>query len=156
MIRAAHPRDAEPIAAIWNTIIRDTTVTFTTVEKTRRTVEALIAAQPVWVAEAAGGVAGFALYAPFRAGPGYAQTLEHSIHLAPDARGQGIGRTLMTTLEAHAKAAGHRSLIAGIGGENTNAIAFHEALGFARVGHIPDAGWKFDRWHDLVLMQKFL
>ncbi len=62
----------------------------------------------------------------------------------------------METLFAHAQAADQKSLVAGIGGENEDAIAFHAHLGFAEVGRIRKAGWKFDRWHDLVLMQKFL
>ena len=153
MIRRARASDAAAIAGIWNPIIRDTTITFNSREKSALEIEALIQAHPVWITDAQDG---FALYAPFRSGPGYARTMEHSIHLHPDARGRGIGRSLMAVLEPHAKAAGHHSLIAGIGCENTTAIAFHTRLGFDQVGHIPQAGWKFQRWHDLVLMQKFL
>ncbi|MEH6361091.1 MAG: GNAT family N-acetyltransferase [Amylibacter sp.] len=48
------------------------------------------------------------------------------------------------------------SLIAGLSGENTGGIAFHANLGYAQVADIKQAGFKFDRWHDLVLMQKLL
>lgn len=153
MIRPAKPKDASAIAAIWNPIIRDSTITFTTEEKSPQDITRLIETAPVWVTD---DRTGFALYTPFRAGPGYAHTQEHSIHLAPGARGQGLGRQLMDTVITHARAAGHHSLIAGISGENTGAIAFHAKLGFANVGKIAQAGWKFDRWHDLHMMQKFL
>lgn len=153
MIRRATPADAPAIMAIWNPIIRDSTITFTTVEKTSADIETLLQNTPVWITE---DQTGFALHAPFRAGPGYVRTREHTIHLGPQARGKGLGRVLMHHLQTDAKAAGHHSLIAGISGENTPAIGFHKALGFTQCGHIAQAGWKFDRWHDLVLMQKFL
>lgn len=153
MIRRADPKDAAAIAAIWNGIIRDTTITFASTEKTTAEIKTLIADRPVWVA---GDVTGFAFYSPFRGGTGYAHTMEHTIHLLPKARGAGLGRALMNAVSTHARAEGHHSLIAGISGENANAAKFHQALGFTRVGIVRQAGWKFGRWHDLVLMQKFL
>jgi phosphinothricin acetyltransferase len=156
LIRPARDTDAEAIATIWNAIIRDTALTFTSVEKDPARLAAQIADQPFLVAEAKGEVRGFATYAPFRSGPGYARTMEHSIHVADGARGAGLGRALMAACEAHARAAGTHSLIAGISGENGGGIAFHAALGFREVGRLPQVGRKFERWHDLVLMQKFL
>jgi phosphinothricin acetyltransferase len=47
-------------------------------------------------------------------------------------------------------------MIAAVAGENPGAAAFHAALGYAEVARLPEVGWKFDRWHDLVLMQKML
>lgn len=41
-------------------------------------------------------------------------------------------------------------------GENDRALAFHRALGYVDVGRLPEQGRKFDRWLDLVLLQKFL
>ena len=156
MIRQTRPIDALPIALIWNRVIRDTAATFTTVEKTAQSVAEAMDRQPFLVAERDGRVAGFATYAPFRAGPGYAHTMEHSIHITADARGQGLGKTLLQALERHARQAGVRHLIAAIGGENTDGAAFHTAMGYTEVGRLPQVGWKFDRWHDLVLMQKIL
>ncbi|WP_071672775.1 GNAT family N-acetyltransferase [Nioella nitratireducens] len=156
MIRPARPQDAAAIAAIWNPVIRDTTVTFTTAEKSLQGLAEAIASQAFLVAETGGQVTGFATCSPFRSGPGYARTMEHSIHVCATARGSGVGRRLMDALETHARSKSVHSLIAGISGENTGAIAFHTALGFAHVGRLPQVGWKFDRWLDLVLMQKVL
>ncbi|MFY0692138.1 MAG: N-acetyltransferase [Paracoccaceae bacterium] len=161
-IRPAAPEDASAICAIWNPIIRDTTITFTTREKTAGEIAEMIVhckaanRQFLVAQEEAGRVTGFATVAPFRGGPGYARTLELSVHLVPEARGKGTGRALIAALEKDAAAQGIHSLISGISAENPDAIAFHERLGFREIGRLPEVGRKFDRWIDLVLLQKFL
>lgn len=154
MIRAADARDVPAIAAIWNTAIRETAATFTTLEKTHSDIEAILAAaHPVLVLDDGSG---FATYGPFRGGPGYARTMEHSIHVAPEAQGQGQGAALLSALERAAVGRDVHVFVAGIAGENTRAQRFHARAGYAQVGVLPRVGWKFGRWHDLVLMQKFL
>lgn len=160
-VRSAIAGDAAAITEIWNAVIRDTLVTFNPVEKTRPEVEALIAARTgvaggTFVAEIDGRVGGFASYAQFRGGAGYARTMEHTILLAPEARGQGIGRALMEALEADARAKGVHSLFAGVSGANPEGRAFHAALGFEEVVILREVGWKWGRWLDLHLMQKRL
>lgn len=157
-VRQARADDAVAIAAMVNEIVDTTTVTFTTIRKTIESVEAdiILHGAAYQVAELEGVVIGFATYFPFRVGPGYAATQEHSIVLAPEARGKGIGRLLMTVLEDVARYNGVHALIAGVSGENVEGIAFHAALGFREVGRLPEVGRKFDRWLDLVLMQKVM
>lgn len=158
MIRDARPGDAAAIAAIWNPIIEDSAITFTTEPKTEAGVQAMIEARGAGflVAEEAGAILGFASFGPFRAGPGYAASAEHTILLAPQAQGRGLGRALMQALEERARAAGIHVLIGGISAENTQAIGFHAAMGFSETGRLPEVGRKFGRWLDLVLMQKNL
>ncbi len=156
MIRPAAPPDAPAIAAIWNHYIRHTTVTFLPDEKTDADVAALIAGpDPVFVADE-GAVSGFARYFPFRSGRGYVHTVEHTVLLASDTPRRGLGRALMTAVEDHARAAAKHSLWAGVSAENTAGVAFHTAIGFTPVAVLPEVGFKFDRWIDLVLMQKRL
>ena len=156
-IRHAAEGDASAIAALWNHVIRDTAITFTTAERTEAEVAALIAERPAFLlAEEDRGFLGFATFAQFRAGPGYAHTMEHTILLAPGARGRGVGGRLMAALAEAARAAGAHMLVAGISGENAPALAFHAAQGFELTGRLPEVGRKFGRWHDLVLMQKRL
>lgn len=158
ILRPAQPNDMPQILAFWNPLIRETSVTFTTVEKTPETLAADIAARGAafQVAEDAGAVFGFASYGTFRSGPGYAHTAEHTVILAPEARGRGVGRALMARLQEVARAADVHVLVAGVSGENAGAIAFHRAIGFAEVARMPEVGRKFGRWMDLVLLQKTL
>ncbi|MEL7255863.1 MAG: N-acetyltransferase family protein [Pseudomonadota bacterium] len=161
IIRPATHADAGAIAEIWNHYIRDTTVTFTTDEKTADDVTAYIDARQtdgmsVVVAQTAAGLMGFAAASSFRSGPGYARTLESSVMLRDGASGAGMGRALMQAVEDAARRGGATALVAGISGENDAAMAFHARLGFADVGRMPGVGQKFGRALDLVLMQKTL
>ena len=154
-VRKARPEDAPRIAAIWNHAIRETTITFNPVEKTADEVAALTAEKThVW--EDAGEVLGFARYFQFRGGEGYRFTVEHTIMLHPDGHGKGGGRALMEALFADARTAGMHSMFAGCSAENAGAVRFHAKLGFAEVATLPEVGFKFGRWIDLVLMQKTL
>jgi phosphinothricin acetyltransferase len=161
IIRPATIKDAQAIADIWNAVIRDSAATFTSVEKSAADLKNMLHERGelnhgFYVADLSGTVLGFVTYGPFRNGPGYAHTMEHSVFLAPAAKRKGIGKALMKRLEEHAKDAGLHSLIAGLSAENTKAISFHTAIGYEKVANIKQAGLKFGRWHDLVLMQKLL
>ena len=153
-VRSATAADATALAALWNPWIADSAITFTTTLKTPQDVARLIATRPAFFTTT--DLQGFATYDQFRGGNGYATCMEHTIILAPDARSRGLGRALMAAVEAHARAHGAHQMIAGISGENPEAIRFHAALGYAPIARIPHAGFKFNRHIDLVLMQKFL
>jgi phosphinothricin acetyltransferase len=156
-VRPAEVSDAERIAAIQNQIIRDTTVSFNSQEKTPAEVRDTISELPCFlVAEMEGEVIGFVSYMQFRRGVGYARAMEHSIVLGPEARRKGAGRALMTAAEDHARAAGVGSLWAGVSGENPDGMQFHSRLGFEEIARLPKVGYKFGRWLDLVLMRKWL
>lgn len=161
MIRAATGADIPAILDIWNPVIRDSTITFSPVERTPGDLAAMLADKaaggfPFLVDADAGGVTGFATCGAFRAGPGYAHTREHTVLLAPRARGRGIGRALVAAVCDDARRRGIHSMIGGISAENAAGIAFHAAIGFAETARLPAVGQKFGRWLDLVLMQKFL
>ncbi len=161
MIRHATEADAAAIAALLAPVVRETTITFLSVPKTAADIKADLQAKAraghgMFVAQHKGALLGMAGYGQFRSGNGYAHAYEHSIVLAPEARGQGTGRALMCALEAHAKASGGYTLWAGVSGENPIGLAFHVSLGFEQIAILPQVGRKFDRWLDLVLMRKQL
>ncbi len=161
LIRQARRGDVAQVAAIWNRVIRETVITFNPQEKSEAEVARTVRdrareGHPFLVALAGAEVLGFATYAQFRAGAGYARTMEHSIQLVPAAQGQGLGRRLMAALEAHAAVRGMHAMVGAVTADSAASIAFHAALGYAVVGRMPEVGWKFGRYHDLVLMQKVL
>lgn len=161
MIRLAVPGDAGALVALINPWITDTTITFNSIPKTERDIEVMLAdkaaaGHAVLVAEAQGALLGYATYGQFRGGIGYAHAMEHSIALSPLARGKGVGRALLGAIEDHARAGGAHVIFAGVSAENAEGRAFHLALGYGEVAVLRQVGRKFDRWLDLVLMQKFL
>ncbi|EFM58716.1 phosphinothricin N-acetyltransferase [Brucella sp. BO2] len=110
---------------------------------------------PILVAEADGRVLGYAYASYFRVRPAYRWLAEDSIYIAPDAKGQGIGKLLLRELIARISALGFRQLLAVIGdGEhNIGSVKLHESLGFTHCGRIEGSGFKHGRWLDTVLMQ---
>ena len=122
-----------------------------------RRAEVLARGLPWLVAESDNQVSGFAYCNWFKPRPAYRFSAEDSIYLAPHANGQGLGRALLAELTTQAERAGVRKLIAVIGdSRNTGSIGVHRALGFQHVGVLASCGWKFDRWLDVVLMERSL
>ena len=161
ILRPAGAADHPAILALWNPLIRETTITFSSEEKTPAALAAMIdgrraLGQEFFLASEGAELLGFATYAQFRGGDGYANAMEHTVILGQAARGRGVGRALMSRLEDHARAGGAHTLFAGVSAENPAAVAFHAALGFRTLVRIPEAGRKFGRWLDLLLMMKFL
>lgn len=160
-IRDAVAGDAPAIASILNDAITGTTITFRATPVTAQDRADWIAARQaagfaVLVAEADGAVVGFASFGPFRAGDGYALTVEHTIHLSATFRGRGIGSALMTTLIGRARTAGFHAMLGALTAGNEASVALHRKLGFKRVGRLPQCGHKFGHWLDLELWQLLL
>jgi len=112
---------------------------------------------PVWGAlDDAGKLLGFASYGTFRAWPAYKYSVEHSVYVARDARGRGVGKALMHRLILSAGEQQLHTLIGGIDAANLESVAFHVSLGFVHTGTIKEAGFKFGRWLDLAFYQLLL
>jgi L-amino acid N-acyltransferase YncA len=162
LIRASQPDDLLAITAIYREQVLHGTGTFELeapdeAEMARRREAVLAAGWPWLVAERGSRVLGYAYANAFRPRPAYRFCLEDSIYLAPEVRGQGLGRWLLAELLAQCEARGARQMLAVIG-DSTNAgsVGVHRTLGFAPAGSFQAAGWKFGRWLDVVLMQKAL
>lgn len=163
-IRAATEADLPAILDLYNArIAHDTglwTETLQTLEERTTWFEARRAeGDGVYVAELDGDVVGFAAYGDFRntaQWPGYRFTCENTVHVAEAVHGHGIGRALMERLIEHARAEGKHSMVAAVDGENEGSVTFHERLGFDVIGRLPELGWKFGRWLDLILLHRRL
>jgi phosphinothricin acetyltransferase len=160
-IENASRRDLPQILHIYNEVIRNSTAVYSEEEFTPARGETWFDAKtdhgyPVIVVRDPSGVAGFGTFGEFRAWPCYRHSVEHSVHVRADRRGQGIGRALVLELLARAAASSKHVMIAGIDADNAVSIGLHRSLGFAAVGHFHEVGFKFGRWLDLVFMQRIL
>ena len=103
-----------------------------------------------------GELMGFASYGTFRAWSGYKYTVEHSVYVAREFRGCGVGFMLMQDLISRARAQDYHVMVGGLDAENAASVALHRKLGFEYAGAIKQAGFKFGRWLDLVFYQLVL
>jgi len=109
---------------------------------------------PVIIAEAEGKAIGYAYASTYRPRPAYRFTAEDSIYLAPEAQGKGLGSVLLGRLLEQSKAFGFRQMLAVITAERANSIRLHEKHGFRLIGRYEALGYKFDRWLDIVHLQR--
>lgn len=111
---------------------------------------------PVLVAELEGHVAGYASYGIFRPFEGFRFCLEHSVYVAAPYRGRKLGGALLGAIIHEARAQGYKTMIGAIDADNKASLQLHSRFGFQQNGLLPSAGYKFDRWLDLVFMQLML
>jgi phosphinothricin acetyltransferase len=161
-IRASTAADLPAITAVYGWNVLHGTGTFELeapdlAEMTRRRDDVLSKGLPWLVAERGGEVLGYAYANHFRPRRAYRFCLEDSIYLSDAARGQGAGKQLLAALMAQCEALGARQMLAVIGDSaNAGSIGVHRSLGFEHTGLLKSAGWKFERWLDVVLMQRAL
>ena len=101
-------------------------------------------------------IPGFASFGEFRAWPGYCFTVEGTVHVHSSLRGQGVGTALLQELAARARSMGKHVPVAGVDAGNDSSLGFLESFGFERVARLREAGYKFDRFPDLVFLQFWL
>jgi L-amino acid N-acyltransferase len=160
-IRDADESDLPGLLAIYNDVIATSTAVYaylpvTLQDRTQWWRGRTDQGYPVLVAVDGSSVLGFSTFGDFRAWPGYRFTVEHSVHVRGDCRGHGVGKELVKALFPRAEALGKHVMIAGIDAANDASIRFHERLGFERAGHLREVGHKFDRWLDLVFLQRWI
>ena len=162
IIRPSSVADVPAITRIYGHAVQRGTGTFETevpgdAEMMRRREDVLAKRLPWLVAEQGSEILGYAYANPFRPRLAYRFCLEDSIYLDESARGRGTGRLLLAELIARCEAQGARRMLAVIGDSaNASSIGVHAACGFEPCGRFDQAGWKFGRWLDVVLMQRSL
>jgi phosphinothricin acetyltransferase len=159
-LRLATLDDAAAIREIYNLEVTTSTVTFDLVPRTlddqRAWQAARSGAHAVVVAEIAEVVVAFGSLSPWRDRPAYATTVEDSVYVHRDHQGTGVGKALLAELVATAVAHGFHACMARIVGGHEASIALHRSCGFEHVGTEREVGRKFNRWLDVVLMERML
>lgn len=161
IIRDAKPEDVEAILEITNYAILHSTAIYDYDARSLETQMTWFNKRktdrfPVVVAEYDAKVIGYGSYGMFRERQAYRTTAEHSVYVAEGFSGKGIGGKLLEELVVRAKKQGIHTLIGGIDASNHGSITFHKKHGFTEAGTIREAAFKFERWLDLLFMQRIL
>lgn len=159
-VRDARDADLPAIRAIFNHWIEHSTASFRTApdgeEQTRAWFGGRGPQHPVLVAERGGEVVGWASLNPHKPAGGYRHTVELSVYVREDSLGRGLGRQLLAELLVRARAAGHHAVLGGVCTEQAASMRLHEAMGFTKVAHFREVGFKFGRWLDVAYFEKVL
>lgn len=161
LIRPAAQEDCAAIADIYRPYVEDSPISFEesppdASEMSRRIAGDKPGFYPWLVAEENGGLLGYAASSPFRTRPAYRWIVETGIYLAPEAKGRGIGRALLSKLLEVLERQGYAAAIGAIALPNAPSVALHEKLGFFHSGTYRQVGFKLGEWRDVGLWQKEL
>ena len=160
MIRPLIIEDVQEIAGLYNYYIENSVITF---EEEIVSGEAFAMRLnnrnkklPFFVYELEGRVVGYAYASEWKSRCAYRNSAEVSIYLSHLVSGKGIGTALYTRLISQLKQMGYHTLIGGIALPNEASVRLHEKLGFEKVAHFKQVGYKFEKWIDVAYWQLML
>lgn len=160
MIRSATLDDAARISEIYNHYVLHSTVTFegqvVSADEMRQRIAEVLDGLPwlVWVEN--GVIQGFASASKWKVRSGYRHSVESTVYLAEGSTGKGMGSALYRALVAELRERRLHTVIGGVALPNDASVALHEKLGFKKVAHFREVGWKFDKWIDVGYWQLIL
>ena len=153
MIRSVNLSDAAAIRDIYNYYIENTAVSFEEkpvgIGEMEERIRTISAKYPYLVLEEAGEVIGFAYANAWKDRSAYKYSAELSLYLRTDCQGRGMGRILFEKLLEELRTADIHSAVSGIVLPNDRSVALHEKLGFKKIAHFEEIGFKFNKWHDV-------
>jgi len=160
-VRAAVREDVPEILEIYNDAVLTTTATY---DYEPRSLDHRMAWYedhvlnnlPVFVAAEDGRTVGWSSLSRYHDRKGYRFTCENSIYIAPTHRGRGIGSLLLAPLIERAEKLGMHAIIAVIDASNESSLRLHAKFGFVQVGYFKQVGYKFDRWLDVIYMERII
>ncbi len=160
-VRAAVRKDVPDILEIYNDAVLTTTATYdyeprSLVHRMDWYEDHIRNNLPVLAAFENNRMVGWSSLSRYHDRKGYRFTCENSIYVAPSHRGRGIGGLLLAPLIEQAEKLGMRAIIAAIDAGNEASIRLHAKFGFVQVGHFKQVGYKFDRWLDVIYMQRII
>ena len=162
LVPCSHERHAQAILAIFNDAILNSTALYDYKPRTAQNMVSWFETKRsggfpvIGVEDADGALLAFGSFGAFRAFPAYKYTVEHSVYVRHDRRGQGLGAVVMQALIAAARGQDVHAMVGAIDASNAGSIALHQRLGFQLVGTLPQVGFKFGRWLDLAFYQLLL
>lgn len=166
-IRMAQVEDAEKLLQIYAPYVENTAITFEyevpTVEEFAERISKTLTRYPYLVAQIADEIVGYAYASPFHERKAYDWAIETSIYIRQDMKRKGIGRILHEALEKVLKQQNILNMNACIAYPaeedeylTRDSVRFHEKLGYRMVGRFYKCGYKFNRWYDMVWMEKLI
>lgn len=166
-IRQASIDDAAALLAIYAPYVERTPITFEyDVPSEQEFAQRIVRVQekfPWLVAVCDGRIVGYAYASPFRTRAAYRHTVETSVYVELNHRRDGVGRSLYTELERRLAAQGILNLCASIAYVEPedeylthDSVHFHERMGYVKVAHFHQCGFKFNRWYDMIWMEKMI
>jgi len=160
LIRPCTVDDARALAAIYDPIVADTSISLEYIPpgpaEMRRRIAAADGILPWLVCERAGSVIGYAYASLHRSRAGYRWSTDVSAYVAPAARRQGVARRLYLGLFGTLAAQGYHAAFAGVTLPNEASCGLHRSVGFGVVGVYHGVGFKQGAWHDVVWFERLL
>ena len=157
-IRTVQLSDAEAILQVYAPFITDTCISFEYVvpsmEEFSQRIASISAEYPYIVLEEDGEIVGYAYSHRYLERVAYSWDVEVTIYLAPKVQGKGLGVILYDALEKLMALQNIKNLYSCITGDNVHSIEMHRSMGYEVIGTVPKAGFKHDRWLDVVWMAK--
>ena len=157
-IRQVQLSDAEQILKVYAPFITDTCISFEyvvpSVEEFAQRIASISAEYPYIVLEEDGVIVGYAYAHRYLERVAYSWDVEVTIYLVPKVQGKGLGVILYDALEKLLALQNIKNLYSCITGDNVHSIEMHRSMGYELIGTFPKAGFKHDRWLDVVWMAK--
>ena len=166
-IRYAEPCDAAALLDIYSYYVLNTAISFEyevpSLQEFRSRIENILKKYPYIVLEDSDGIAGYAYAAPFKTREAYKYSVEITIYLKKGVQKRGYGRALIEFLEKELESFGYTNANACIAYTenedeylNNNSMQFHSHMGYRLVGRFNKCAYKFDRWYDMIWMEKHI
>ena len=166
-IRMATSADAQALLEIYAPYITETAITFEyeipSVSEFAERIAATLQKYPYIVALDNHRIVGYAYASSFKSRAAYDWAVETSVYVARDCQGKGWGKKLYIAIEEILKQQNILNLNACIACTvkedphlNNNSVLFHEHLGYKKVAHFTQCGYKFNTWYDMIWMEKIL
>jgi L-amino acid N-acyltransferase YncA len=158
-VRMARDQDAAAVAAIYEPIVRQTAISFElvppTAEEMKTRIENTVPRLPWLVStDGAGAINGYAYASKHRERAAYQWSVDTTVYVRSNSRGQGVGKALYEALFTELVALGYCQAFAGIALPNDASVRLHQSVGFTPIGVYRQVGFKLGRWHDVGWWQR--